>query len=130
MKDISQPVWSRALESLGDAAANLKEERYLVTLNRSYYAVFYAVTTLLFEQDHLHTKSHSGAHAKFRELFIKSGLIPKEASLWLDKTWELRQAGDYDFEDIVTAEEAIEALEAATHFIRAVAAYLNTALSN
>ncbi|WP_317168121.1 HEPN domain-containing protein [Spirosoma taeanense] len=80
--------------------------------------------TLLYEKEYLYTKSHSGAHAKFRELYVKTGLLPKEVSYWLDKTWELRQAGDYDFEDRVTTEEAAEALESAQQFIRAVADYL------
>jgi uncharacterized protein (UPF0332 family) len=72
----------------------------------------------------LNTESHSGAHAKFRELYIKPGLLPKEASLWLDKTWELRQAGDYDFEDVVTVDEATQALESAHSFIEITRLYL------
>lgn len=68
MKETSQRAWERALESLDDATANERDKRYLVTVNRSYYAVFYALTALLYEKDHFNTKSHSGAHAKFREL--------------------------------------------------------------
>ncbi|MBC8155519.1 MAG: HEPN domain-containing protein [Bacteroidetes bacterium] len=126
MKDISQRVWARACESLDDATANEREGRYLVTVNRSYYAAFYALTALLYEKDQLNTKSHSGAHAKFRELYVKTGLLPVDVSLWLDKTWQLRQVGDYDFEDVVTAEEAAQALDCARLFIAAVAAYLQT----
>jgi uncharacterized protein (UPF0332 family) len=48
MKEINRSVWQRALESLDDAQANLKDDRYLVTVNRRYYAVFYALATLLF----------------------------------------------------------------------------------
>ncbi len=86
MKEISQRVWERAIESLDDAIANERDERYLVTVNRSYYAVFYALTVLLYEKDHLNTKSHSGTHAKFRELYIKTGILSVEVSYWLDKT--------------------------------------------
>lgn len=124
MKAISQAVWERAHESLDDAAANYQQERYLVTVNRSYYTVFYALAALLYEKDYLNTKSHSGAHVKFRELYIKTGLLPKEASIWLDKTWELRQAGDYDFDDIITPEEALDALQSAQAFVRAVTDYI------
>ncbi len=123
MKEICRPVWLRAVESLDDATANLYDERYLVTVNRGYYAVFYALAALLYDKDYLNTKSHSGAHTKFRELYIKTGLLPKEASYWLDKTWELRQVGDYDFEDIISKEEAEESLESARLFIETVNNY-------
>ena len=124
MKDMSRPVWQRALESLDDANANYRDERYLVTVNRSYYAVFYALSVLLYEKDYLNTRSHSGAQAKFRELYIKTGIFPKEVSLWLDKTWELRQAGDYDFDDIITHQEAEQALQSARSFVETVKLYL------
>ena len=123
MKDISQRVWERALESLDDATANEHDGRYLVVVNRSYYAIFYTLTALLYEKDYLQTKSHSGAQAKFRELYIKTGILPVAASTWLDKTWELRQAGDYDFDDAVTEEEAKQALQAARQFIDVVTDY-------
>lgn len=123
MKAICMSVWQRALESLDDATANLQDGRYLVTVNRSYYAVFYALSALLYDKDFFHTKSHSGAHAKFRELYVKTGLLPKEISYWLDKTWELRQAGDYDFDDVVTVDEATQAQESARLFIQAVMVY-------
>lgn len=80
MKESSQLAWDRALESLDDAQANLSDQRYLVAVNRSYYSVFYAITTLLHEKDFLNTKSHSGAHTKFRELYIKTELMPIQAS--------------------------------------------------
>ena len=123
MKDISLRIWERALESLDDAQANRNDERYLVALNRSYYAVFYALTALLYEKEYTNTKSHSGAHAKFRELYIKSEILPRDVSVWLDKTWTLRQSGDYDFEDVVTDEEARQAVESAMKFINAVQDY-------
>lgn len=124
MKESSQLAWDRALESLDDAQANLSDQRYLVAVNRSYYSVFYAITTLLHEKDFLNTKSHSGAHTKFRELYIKTELMPTQASQWLDKTWELRQAGDYDFEETVSDKEALQAVESARLFIKAVRQYL------
>ncbi|AQG79593.1 HEPN domain-containing protein [Spirosoma montaniterrae] len=123
MKPISELVWNRAVETLDDATANLQDERYLVAVNRSYYAVFYALTVLLYEKEHLNTKSHSGAHAKFRELYIKTGEFQKKASTWLDKVWELRQAGDYDFDEHITGEEAEQAVESARLFIKATANY-------
>lgn len=80
------------------------------TINRAYYAMFTAIQALLFERG-VFTKSHNGAHNKFRELFIKTEIFPIDLNDKLRIAFELRQAVDYDFEDDTDLQTATKVLK-------------------
>ena len=82
-----------AIESLEDAELLLKSERYRSTINRLYYAAFYAVSAALLTR-RLQYSKHS-AVSFFDKEFIKTGLFPKDYSRSLHRAFNERQQDDY-----------------------------------
>ena len=93
------------------------------TVNRIYYAIFYAVNGLLLSKNFSSSK-HSGVRALLNKEFINKGLIDKKWGKFYSKVFEERQEGDYkDFvkfdRDIVeswlkSAKDFIEEIEKIT----------------
>ncbi len=63
-------------------------------INRSYYAMFYALLALLLVEGKSYSR-HSGVIAAFDTLFVRPGRLPKSLSADLHKVFELRQEHDY-----------------------------------
>ncbi|MCP4399848.1 MAG: HEPN domain-containing protein, partial [bacterium] len=84
----------QAHESLDSAQLLLVHEKYRPSVNRSYYAMFYAILALLALKNFKPSK-HSGAISFFNREFVKTGLIDKEFSRWLHEAFDLRQRSDY-----------------------------------
>ncbi|MPR35139.1 HEPN domain-containing protein [Salmonirosea aquatica] len=89
-------------------------------MNRLYYAVYYAVSALLFIND-IQAKTHSATKSQFAQYFVKTGIFDQKYSRLLAILYDGRQKGDYedffeaDKETIqiysVSAKEMIEAIE-------------------
>jgi uncharacterized protein (UPF0332 family) len=119
-KDLVQYRLERAREALHDAHVLQANGGSPVSIvNRAYYSVFYATLALLVTVDVEPTK-HSGALAKFDELFIRQGIFPKEMSKIIHHAFDMRQAGDYQKSKVITGEQAIQVLNSAEEFIKAV----------
>lgn len=123
MKEEITKCLQKAERSLGDARYLLDDQRLSAAINRAYYAMFNAVLAALFTKD-IFTKSHTGAHSKFRELFIKTQQLPSELSLSLSTVFDLRQRADYDYDEVEQIEIAEKALEVAEGFVHAIQAFL------
>ena len=71
------------------------------TINRLYYACYYAVSALLLQND-VTTQTHNGLKTQFNLLFVKTGIISIEQGRLYADLMDLRQKGDYgdmfDFE--------------------------------
>jgi len=63
-------------------------------VNRSYYAMFYAVLALLQKISKVPSK-HSGVISLFDKEFVKKGVFAKDLSKDFHKAFELRQTVDY-----------------------------------
>jgi len=63
-------------------------------INRTYYAMFYAVLALLIHEPYSSSK-HSGVLSYFNRRFIKSGLLDTNLGRSINGAFELRQCGDY-----------------------------------
>jgi len=124
MKEEIHIILERAKDFLKDAEVLYEEERYDAVPNRAYYCLFTAVRALLFSQNTF-AKTHSGAHAKFRELFIKTGKLPPLLSQVLTELFDLRQQVDYDFEVDIEKEVAKEIIENADHFLEETIRFLS-----
>lgn len=114
-----------AREVLADAQKLIKaQDSSRSIVNRSNYAMFYAVLDLLATMD-LGSAKHSGVIGLFDRHFIKTGLLSKELSRNLYRAFDLRQQGDYG-EATVTAdtEDADELLENAEIFLVDIESYL------
>lgn len=72
--------------------ASIKEWNGVV--NRLYYAVFYAVSVLLFNKGYNY-KTHSNQKSKFNEIFLFSNIINKDQGGIYNVLYTYRQMGDY-----------------------------------
>ena len=119
----------KAESALSSAKKNLEINEYATCLNRSYYAVFYAMQAAnsLYGYD---SRKHSGVISFFRKTFLKGGLLSTDLSDMITETSKYRERADY--EDMYEASEEIARLqlENADVFVKTVIAYVRRAGSN
>lgn len=84
----------QALEAIDDAEFLLHAKRYRASVNRIYYACFYAATAALLSKRMQYSK-HTAIIANFDRHFIKSGLLPRDYSKTLHLAFNERQEDDY-----------------------------------
>jgi uncharacterized protein (UPF0332 family) len=85
----------RAFETFDDAQLLAQHEKWNSTINRLYYAAFYAVSALVLLENQS-TFTHNGVKTSFSEKFIKSGKIELEFGKLYSQLFTWRQKGDYD----------------------------------
>ncbi len=86
---------SRAWDTLDDAKILAENDKWNSTINRLYYACYYAISALLLNEG-LNTSTHNGTKSLFSEKFVKSGIIPKDLGKIYSQLFTWRQKGDYD----------------------------------
>jgi uncharacterized protein (UPF0332 family) len=110
----------KSKETLNDAKIMIEIATLSSTVNRIYYAMFYAVNGLLLSKNFSSSK-HSGVRALLNKEFIKQGLVDKELGKFYSKIFEERQEGDYkDFAKFDT-ETVKNWLKEAENFINEIA---------
>lgn len=112
--------WEKGNESLQSAKREFDAGAYHFTINRIYYAAYYAVSALLLKNQ-LSFKKHTGVRSAFHQKFIKTNLLDIQWGKAYDRFFEDRQEGDYveviDFEkeyvgsQILVCEKFIEVLK-------------------
>ena len=113
----------QAHETLKEAEALREQDLWRGVINRSYYAMFYAVLALAASTGVVVSK-HTHAIAFFDKEFIKKEIFPKELSRALHYGFDERQTSDYgEIWDIDHA-EAEMALSEAKMFVKAIDKYL------
>lgn len=85
----------RARDTYEDAQILADRSKWNSTINRLYYAAYYAVMAILLDSD-LKPTTHNGAKSNFSEYFIKTGTVPKEYGKIYSQLFTWRQKGDYD----------------------------------
>jgi uncharacterized protein (UPF0332 family) len=90
-------------------------------VNRSYYAMFYAILALFIHFDTPHkTSKHSGVISIFNKEFIHTGKLEPRFSKMLYALFDERMELDYmDFAEVVE-EDARNAVSAAQDFVSAI----------
>jgi len=94
-KDLIRYRLLRARDTFEDAQILAERSKWNSTINRLYYAAYYAVMALLLESD-LNPTTHNGAKSNFSEHFILTNKIPKEYGKMYSQLFTWRQKGDYD----------------------------------
>ena len=112
----------KAKEDFQASSELFKLNLYKQSINRSYYAIFHAVRSLL-ALDGVDFKKHSGVIGYFQQTYVKPGTIPKEYSTMLTSASMKRNESDYSDFFIATLEEAEEQLENARRFLEMVEDY-------
>jgi len=92
----------RAWRTFNDAKALAKTQSWNSSINRLYYACFYAVLAL-FAKHEINSHTHSGVKTQLALHFIKTGKLDKTLGLLYSDLFDFRQKGDYgdffDFEE-------------------------------
>ena len=115
----------QAQESLQEASALFKASLWRGAINRSYYAMFYAVLALAVLRQEI-TSKHSGAITFFDREFVRPGIFPKEFSKALHLAFQRRQENDYGEVFSVSEEDAAQAITDAEGFVKGVEGFLQS----
>ncbi|MDZ7292146.1 MAG: HEPN domain-containing protein [candidate division KSB1 bacterium] len=118
-KEIVEHRLLRARKTLASAKVLLDTQEYIGTVNRLYYACFYAVTALL-ETRELASSKHSGVLSFFNKHFVRPGLVREELGKFYKDLFERRREGDYtDFIEF-TQERVSEMHQLAVNFVEEI----------
>ena len=89
----------RAWKTFEDAESLATLKSWNSSMNRLYYACFYAVLAL-FIKHKINSHTHSGAKTQLSLHFVKTGKLDKNSGMLYGDLFDLRQKGDYgDFFD-------------------------------
>lgn len=119
LRELVQYWFKKSQESLDAARDELKAGRLSFSVNRIYYACFYAVSAVLL-QEKLRFKKHSGVRATFHQHLVKSEKVSREHGKLYDELFEARQRGDY-IELVSFEKDQVEDwLQQASKFVEAI----------
>ncbi|MEI6209761.1 MAG: HEPN domain-containing protein [Desulfuromonadales bacterium] len=85
----------RADETLEEARIMAAAERWNATVNRLYYACFYAISALLLTKG-LQSSKHTGVRGLFSTHFVRTGQFPKEFAGLYNSLFDTRNESDYE----------------------------------
>lgn len=115
-------------KELIDVSEELLENNHLKdSINRSYYAMFSALKSVL-ALDGFDSKKHFGVISEFRKSYIKTGKLPEEYSKYIGIAFEIRNSSDYDDMYIVAREDAVQQLEHAKELVEAIDGFIHLIL--
>jgi len=119
LKEIVSYWMEKANDSLNAGQDDLNAGRFSFSVNRIYYACFYAVSAVLLQKG-LRFKKHSGVRAAFHKHIVKTALMSREHGQFYDEIFEARQRGDY-IELVHFEKGQVEKwLKQASEFVKAV----------
>jgi uncharacterized protein (UPF0332 family) len=113
----------QALETLEEANALREHGLWRGVINRSYYAMFYAVLALGVSREVVLSK-HSQVLTFFDKEFVKTKIFQRELSRSLHLGFDQRQVTDYGDIWEVSQEEAETVFSEARLFVESIDAYL------
>lgn len=121
--DLCKYRLEKAYECLKSAKLLQEAEDYMSAANRSYYAIFHAMRSVM-ALDGEDRKKHSGVVSYFQEHYIKTNIFEKEYSYIIKNAFLVRQESDYEDFCIISKSEAVEQIENAQKFVEAVNKYI------
>ena len=123
LKDLSIARMEHSKDCLRESRLLLDNGEYRGAANRAYYAAFHALRAVL-ALDDFDSKKHSGVIAKFRELYIKTGLFTPEMSDAIGSLFRIRSASDYDDFYIVSKADVEAQYQRAKTLVEEIERYL------
>jgi uncharacterized protein len=115
----------RASDTLADAKLLADNGSWISSINRLYYACFYAVSALLFSQS-IEAKTHKGVRIKFMGEFIKTGKFDKDFGKLYSDLFDWRQEGDYSDFVQFDKELTLPLIQKSEIFITIIESFLKT----
>ena len=114
----------KAKESLKVASSMIEDQYYSFAVNRIYYAVFYAVSALVYTKK-LYPKSHTGLKILFNREFILPGLIKHEYEKFYSAIFAKRMEADYADLFEISSENAKQYYNEAENFVSLIEQMIN-----
>jgi uncharacterized protein (UPF0332 family) len=99
------------------------DEDYKGAANRSYYAIFHCMKSVL-ALEGMDFSKHSGVSAYFRKQYIKTGIFSVELSDIIGEAFDIRNDSDYDDYYILSKEDVNEQIENAEKFYHTIKQYI------
>lgn len=126
-RELSKYRIEQARQCIKSAKTLVDIDDYKGAANRSYYAIFHAMRSVLALEGKDFSK-HSGVSAYFRKEYIKTGIFDVELSDIISMSFEIRTNSDYDDFYVISVEEVREQIENAIRFCDVVESYLKKKL--
>lgn len=122
-KDLIAYRIERAKETIKEAELLASQQFFNATINRLYYAVFYATQALLLKHK-ISAKTHAGVKTMLGLHFISKGILSKEYGKTYNSLFELRHSNDYDDFVYCDKETTDEYIPRAKEYIKAIESLL------
>lgn len=126
-KDLCHYRLQKAKKCLESAKVLMKLEDYCSVVNRSYYAIFHCIRSIL-ALEGVDFSKHAGVMAHFQKNYVKSGIFGKEYSKILTEAFEIRSEADYDDYYILSKKEVEEQIQNAQFFLNGIEEYVNNTI--
>ncbi len=118
MKEIKNLI-KRAKKYLDSSKLLYESGDYESSVSRDYYAMFYASEAVLLTIDKTYS-SHKGIISSFGKYFVKTNIFPRWMGRELNRGFEKRQLGDYEYTFVISNSEAEELHISAEKFVTEV----------
>jgi uncharacterized protein (UPF0332 family) len=116
---LSTHRFNKAKDVLRQSSLLLDNDEYDGSINRSYYAIFNAIRSLLALLG-VDSRKHTGVISYFDRYFVKTGLCDKQFSEIAHSAFDVRQVHDYQDFPVPTYEQAKEQFDDATRFLQEI----------
>jgi len=123
--DMSNYRFEQAEQCLISAKTLIDADDYKGAANRSYYAVFHAIRSVLALQN-IDFGKHSAVISHFRKEYIKMGVFIVELSDIIEHLFTVRNKCDYDDFYVISKKDVTNQLNSASYFVDEVRKHLNT----
>jgi uncharacterized protein (UPF0332 family) len=121
--EIIKMMLKKGRKKLKSAVINFENECFDDSVSRAYYAVFHTISAVLMTKT-ITCSSHKETIGLFNKEFIKPGIFPKSFTKTIQKLFNERQTGDYDFGSSIGADIAKEDIKQVKEIIDTCETYL------
>lgn len=128
INDLIQYRKSRSLDTFKEAEIMIKSGYWNASVNRIYYACYYAVSGLLLTKT-IETNSHKGIRQMFGLHLVQTGLVSKEDGRFFSDLYDRRQTGDYDDFFLYDEETVLNLFNQAKGFIERIVVLIDQNIS-
>ena len=115
-EDLCKYRYRTAIETLEASKLCLENKHYKDSINRSYYAAFYAIKAVLALEE-IDFKRHKDAVAYFNQHYVATDIFPKNMGRELGRLKRKRETSDYDDFYLASLEETREQLQFAEDIV-------------
>ena len=118
-----------SMETLNVARECLENKHFKDSINRAYYASFYAARAVL-ALERVDFKRHKDVIAYFNKNFVNTEIFPRNIGRKIAQAQKIREDSDYDDEYVPSYEKTKQQIETAMELIDLVEKYITEKIKN